>query len=107
MVTKMPLFRGDSEIDQIFRIFRFDSNNIDISSYNDSIRTLGTPNDSVWAGVTKLPEYQPSFPQHPPQPLSKIVPQLDPVGIDLLQVIMIPTISHDIDIIISIENVKV
>mmetsp|Transcript_16792 Transcript_16792/g.23360 ORF Transcript_16792/g.23360 Transcript_16792/m.23360 type:complete len:304 (-) Transcript_16792:74-985(-) len=69
MVTKVPLFPGDSEIDQLFRIFR----------------TLGTPNETVWPGVTKLPEYQPTFPQHPPQPLSKIIPQLDPLGIDLLE----------------------
>jgi len=69
MVTKIPLFPGDSEIDQIFRIFR----------------TLGTPNESIWPGVTKLPEYQPTFPQHPPQPLAKVLPQLEPAGIDLLE----------------------
>jgi len=69
VAMKSPLFPGDSEIDQLFRIFR----------------TLGTPNESVWAGVTKLPEYQPTFPQHPPQPLSKIIPQLDSAGIDLLE----------------------
>jgi len=69
MVSRTPLFPGDSEIDQIFRIFR----------------TLGTPNESVWSGVTKLPEYQPNFPQHPPQPLVKLFPQLEPNGIDLLE----------------------
>jgi cyclin-dependent kinase 2 len=69
MVTKTPLFPGDSEIDQIFRIFR----------------TLGTPNESVWSGVTHLPEFQPSFPQHPPQSLSNIFPNLEPNGVDLLE----------------------
>jgi len=69
MATKTPLFPGDSEIDQIFRVFR----------------TLGTPTEATWAGVTKLPEFQPSFPKHPPQPLGKMLPQLEPAGIDLLE----------------------
>jgi len=69
MASKMPLFPGDSEIDQLFRIFR----------------TLGTPNDKVWPGVSKLPDYQPTFPQNPPQSLAKIFPMLEPAGIDLLE----------------------
>jgi len=69
MVSRIPLFPGDSEIDQIFRIFR----------------TLGTPDESIWSGVTKLPEYQPNFPQHPAQPLSKLYPQLEPSGLDLME----------------------
>jgi len=69
MVSKMPLFPGDSEIDQIFRIFR----------------TLGTPNEDVWHGVTELPEFQPTFPQHPAQPLSKLFPNLESEGIDLME----------------------
>jgi len=69
MVTQTPLFPGDSEIDQIFRIFR----------------TLGTPNDLIWPGVTKLPDYQPTFPQNPPQSLAKLFPQLEPAGRDLLE----------------------
>uniref|UniRef100_A0A8C0VYR4 Cyclin-dependent kinase 2 n=1 Tax=Castor canadensis TaxID=51338 RepID=A0A8C0VYR4_CASCN len=36
MVTRRALFPGDSEIDQLFRIFR----------------TLGTPDEVVWPGVT-------------------------------------------------------
>jgi len=69
MVGKSPLFPGDSEIDQIFRIFR----------------VLGTPNDSNWAGVSQLSEYQTTFPQHVPQDLSKLFPKLEPNGIDLMQ----------------------
>jgi len=68
MVTKSPFFAGDSEIDQLYRIFR----------------TLGTPDESIWPGVTKLPDYQPNFPQHPPQPLASLLYQLEPLGIDLL-----------------------
>ncbi|VDP99816.1 unnamed protein product [Trichobilharzia regenti] len=42
VATKEALFRGDSEIDQLFRIFRL----------------LGTPSEEVWPGVSSLPEYQ-------------------------------------------------
>jgi len=69
MITRTPLFPGDSEIDQIFRIFR----------------VLGTPNDTVWPGFTNLPDYQPTFPQNPAQSFAKLFPQLDPVGRDLLE----------------------
>lgn len=68
MVNKQPLFPGDSEIDELFRIFR----------------VLGTPNETQWPGVSTLPDYKTSFPQWRPQPLSKVVPQLDCVGVDLL-----------------------
>ncbi|CAF5076778.1 unnamed protein product, partial [Rotaria sp. Silwood1] len=47
MYTKRPLFQGDSEIDQLFRIFR----------------TLGTPTDETWPGVVSLPEFKSSFPR--------------------------------------------
>eukprot|EP01116_Phalansterium_solitarium_P009140 TRINITY_DN23174_c0_g1_i2.p1 TRINITY_DN23174_c0_g1~~TRINITY_DN23174_c0_g1_i2.p1 ORF type:complete len:303 (+),score=70.34 TRINITY_DN23174_c0_g1_i2:76-984(+) len=69
MVGKVPLFPGDSEIDQLFRIFR----------------VLGTPNEAMWPGVTRLPEYQATFPQHPRQSLAALFPDLGPAGIDLLQ----------------------
>jgi len=47
MVTNIPLFTGDSEIDQLFKIFS----------------TLSTPNEESWPGISKLPDYKPSFPQ--------------------------------------------
>jgi len=68
MATKQPLFPGDSEIDQLFRISR----------------TLGTFNEENWPGVTKLPAYNATFPSWKAQDLSRIVPQLDAKGIDLL-----------------------
>lgn len=46
MVTKKPLFPGDSEIDEIFKIFKI----------------LGTPKESEWPGVESLPDYKPTFP---------------------------------------------
>ncbi|RDB21937.1 Cyclin-dependent kinase 1 [Hypsizygus marmoreus] len=64
-----PLFPGDSEIDQIFKIFRI----------------LGTPNEDSWPGVSGLPDYKPTFPQWSRQDLVRIVPTLDAQGIDLLK----------------------
>ncbi|KAG5653485.1 Cyclin-dependent kinase catalytic subunit [Sphagnurus paluster] len=65
-----PLFPGDSEIDQIFKIFRI----------------LGTPNEDIWPGVSGLPDYKPTFPQWSRQELARIVPTLDEAGIDILKV---------------------
>ncbi|XP_044770736.1 cyclin-dependent kinase 2 isoform X5 [Neomonachus schauinslandi] len=67
-VTRRALFPGDSEIDQLFRIFR----------------TLGTPDEVVWPGVTSMPDYKPSFPKWAQQDFSKVVPPLDEDGRSLL-----------------------
>nr|XP_012634307.1 cyclin-dependent kinase 3 isoform X1 [Microcebus murinus] len=68
MVTRKALFPGDSEIDQLFRIFR----------------TLGTPSEATWPGVTQLPDYKGTFPKWPSKGLEEIVPSLEPEGKDLL-----------------------
>lgn len=68
LVTRRPLFPGDSEIDELFRIFR----------------VLGTPTEETWPGVSSMPDYKPTFPNWPPQPISNAVPGLDPLGCDLL-----------------------
>ncbi|XP_067015382.1 cyclin-dependent kinase 1 [Anabrus simplex] len=69
MATKKPLFQGDSEIDQLFRIFR----------------VLRTPNEEIWPGVSKLPDYKSSFPQWTQNTLQCSVRGLDDDGLDLLQ----------------------
>ncbi|CAH3014102.1 unnamed protein product [Porites evermanni] len=69
MVTKKPLFHGDSEIDQLFRIFRI----------------LGTPTEKNWPGVSQLQDYKTSFPKWSGEGLKKAVPQLDENGLDLLE----------------------
>ncbi|XP_065014549.1 cell division control protein 2 homolog isoform X3 [Musa acuminata AAA Group] len=68
MVNQRPLFPGDSEIDQLFKIFR----------------VLGTPNEETWPGVTSLPDFKSSFPRWPSKDLASIVPNLEPAGVDLL-----------------------
>lgn len=47
MGTRKPLFPGDSEIDEIFKIFKL----------------LGTPTEAEWPGVTSFPDFKESFPK--------------------------------------------
>jgi len=49
MLTNYPLFAGDSEIDQLFKIFH----------------VLGTPTEKSWPGCTELPDYNDKFPIFP------------------------------------------
>ena len=70
MVTKHALFPGDSEIDQLYKIFR----------------QLGTPDNDVWPGVTDLQDWNPAFPVWYKSPFSSAVTEhLDASGLELLQ----------------------
>ncbi|CAH0522662.1 unnamed protein product [Peronospora belbahrii] len=69
MVLKKPLFPGDSEIDQLYRIFR----------------TFGTPNEALWPGVTKLRDYASTFPKWKKKNIRELFPQLDESGLNLLE----------------------
>jgi len=44
--SNRPLFAGDSELDQMYKIFQ----------------VFGTPNNETWEGVSELPDYKVSFP---------------------------------------------
>lgn len=70
MATKQPLFMGDSEIDQLFRIFRI----------------LGTPTENEWPGIGTMPDYKPTFPNWGAVTLRKKIrkDQIDDIGLDLL-----------------------
>jgi len=56
---RRSLFPGDSEIDQLYRIFR----------------TLSTPDETKWPGVTQLPDFKAKFPKweatNMPQPITE------------------------------------
>jgi len=73
MASKKPLFHGDSEIDQLFRVFRI----------------LGTPTEDNWKGVTELPDYKPSFPKWKDSKLASTTKNVDGDGLDLLQQMLI------------------
>ena len=69
MTTLQPLFPGDSEIDELFRIFR----------------TCGTPSedqesDTFWPGVSALENWKDVFPCWKPHNLNRITPRLCEVG---------------------------
>ncbi len=138
LLTKRALWRGDSEIDQLFKIFRcgpaahavmrraavwwldrvgarpcrcasrlciavrgaaltWDVYSLAFPSHRNPSHpvcplplplptrsTLGTPDESVWPGVSSLRDYSAGFPRWPAKKLSLLVPTLDSAGLDLL-----------------------
>eukprot|EP00768_Dysnectes_brevis_P003293 gnl/Dysnectes_brevis/2367_a2796_2078.p1 GENE.gnl/Dysnectes_brevis/2367_a2796_2078~~gnl/Dysnectes_brevis/2367_a2796_2078.p1 ORF type:complete len:307 (-),score=100.45 gnl/Dysnectes_brevis/2367_a2796_2078:165-1085(-) len=74
MVTKTPLFPGDSEIDELFRIFEI----------------LGLPNETTWPGVTGLPDWRSTFPQFKGKGIRSVLKtRLCDEGIDLLEKMLV------------------
>lgn len=69
MATRKPLFQGDSEIDQLFRMFRI----------------LRTPTEEIWPGVTSLPDYKATFPCWTTNQLRNQVKNISDKAFDLLQ----------------------
>jgi serine/threonine protein kinase len=68
MCTGVPLFPGDSEVDQLMHIFR----------------VLGTPNELSWPGFQSFPKFSSAFPTHHPQKLEKVLRSNDPLLVNLL-----------------------
>jgi len=74
MAAKHPLFPGDSEVDQLFRIFRL----------------LGTPNETTWPGVTQHPEWNERFPKWPRKCFKRLFEKwIGAQGVDLLEKILV------------------
>ena len=70
MHISTPLFHGDCQIDQIFKIFQ----------------KLGTPNDTIWPGFTKFPYYKTSFPNfHCDHAMEYLKHKMGDLGFDLLK----------------------
>lgn len=72
MISRKPLFPGDSEIDEIFKIFQ----------------ALGTPTEETWPGVTNYPNFKTTFPQWKNRSLEKHVPGLDKFSSNLLDMLL-------------------
>jgi cyclin-dependent kinase len=68
MANGHPLFPGQSETDQLVRIFKL----------------LGTPTKKTWPGIVELPEYKSNLTNYQRQQGAKICPRLDKLGLDLL-----------------------
>ncbi|KAK9909252.1 hypothetical protein WJX75_009525 [Coccomyxa subellipsoidea] len=79
LVRKVPLFPGDSELQQLLHIFKL----------------LGTPTEAEWAGVSKLRDWH-EFPAWRKQDLSKHFPTLGADGIDLMELMFAYTPSQRI-----------
>jgi len=72
MLTKIPIFPGDSELDEVYKIFQI----------------LGTPSERTWPGVNELPEFGPHFPRWSKQDLGLCLNQHAKVSnevVDLLE----------------------
>ncbi|KAJ3546467.1 hypothetical protein NM208_g1981 [Fusarium decemcellulare] len=80
MCTRKPLFAGDSEIDEIFKIFQI----------------LGTPDEDVWPEVTSYPDFKPSFPRWKRDFSRALCPSLDDDGLDLLDLMLVYDPAHRI-----------
>ncbi|OAF65796.1 hypothetical protein A3Q56_06391, partial [Intoshia linei] len=66
--TRRSLFRGDSEIDQLFRMFR----------------ALKKPTDEEWPEMRRSKNYTHLFPGYAGIPFASRVPDMEPEAIDLL-----------------------
>ncbi|KAL7635079.1 UNVERIFIED_CONTAM: hypothetical protein RMT77_014064 [Armadillidium vulgare] len=65
-----PIFPGESDIHQLRVV----------------LQTLGTPNEEIWPGLTKLPDYKKiTFPECTPIPLEKVIPDASKEEIGLVK----------------------
>ena len=51
-------------------------------------RKFGTPNEDTWPGISQLEDYSPLYPKFPQGDVSIHFPTLDPLGVDLLSVVL-------------------
>ncbi|CAJ1943662.1 unnamed protein product [Sphenostylis stenocarpa] len=68
LIAKEPLFRGKSELEQLDQIFR----------------TLGTPDEKIWPGLSKLPGAKAKFVKQPFNMLRKKFPAASFTGLPVL-----------------------
>jgi serine/threonine protein kinase len=72
-MMKKPLFPGDSEIDELFSIFR----------------VLGTPTEETFPGLTELPAYSETFPRWQPKDIGTVLGVTNPQALDLVKQMLI------------------
>lgn len=102
----MPLIPGDSEIDQIFKIFRwvaicagrlaaicasFQLGILQLTlpplvtqPFYLEHSLLGTPTPEIWPNLVNMPDFRPQFPKWRAQNLKDVVPEMDATSRDLL-----------------------
>ena len=67
------LFCGDSEIDQLFKIFKI----------------LGTPNEETWPNVSQLKDFKTTFPKWGKSELKEACTKLSDEGFDLISKMLV------------------
>ncbi|KAJ9549524.1 hypothetical protein OSB04_022067 [Centaurea solstitialis] len=93
LLSKQPLFNGKTEFDQLDKIFK----------------TLGTPNEAIWPGFSKLPGVKLNFVKHQYNLLRRKFPAtsftgspvLSDAGFDLLNKLLTMTLRS---ILVSVVN---
>mmetsp|Transcript_40067 Transcript_40067/g.84128 ORF Transcript_40067/g.84128 Transcript_40067/m.84128 type:complete len:311 (-) Transcript_40067:155-1087(-) len=74
IIMLRPVFTGRNQIDQLFHIFR----------------QCGTPNDSLWPGVTSLAYWNAAFPKWYPSEFHRDIREnVDPLGLELLEMLLV------------------
>ena len=73
MYLKKPLFFGEYDIDQIFKIFNI----------------LGTPNMATWPDVYNLQYFKKTFPKWDAKSLNQVIPKMSVLGLDLLSKLLV------------------
>lgn len=68
MIAGVPMAPGDSEIDQLFKFFRF----------------FGTPTADTWPGCASLPHWQKQIPNFPPVELRSVLPRGNPQLLEII-----------------------
>lgn len=93
MITKRPLFPGDCEIDELYKIFQYAVDLFVVFVFRICIhqlipfyRILGTPTERTWPGVTKLQYYNAKFPRWAKVSFKKVIPNLSDEAEDLIEV---------------------
>lgn len=69
MISGVPLAPGDSEINQLYKIFQI----------------FGTPSSSSWPGIAYHPNYEMEWPIWQPKPLRELLPRAVAIQIDLIK----------------------
>eukprot|EP01135_Chromosphaera_perkinsii_P004890 Nk52_evm10s303 gene=Nk52_evmTU10s303 len=74
LLNNSPLFPGENDIDQLYCV----------------LKVLGTPDETIWPGMSQLPDYKKiTFQTMPPVPLEEMVPEATPEAIHLLKQLLV------------------
>lgn len=90
MASGKTLFQGESEIDQLFKIFHF----------------FGTPDEKLWPGFERLPYYSNNFPKWRPKNLNKIIQYKNKSVTNLLKKMLIYNPSERISALAAMKKIK-